>query len=346
MATSPFNLATPDSVATPFLANNGNPNTVYNTAATPMQSFGNQPLMHNAAAVGATLPQPWASTPVFSPGSTVAPPSAQLHPGSAFAAPAAQFWRNFSGAQRPVFDLSTSGVTNPNDAWAPLIPETPAVVTPPPATVTPPPLPAGGGIGGAEGNNGGRDGGLGGFTFGGLRQDGTSTVTDSSGNTYTSRPIESITNGLQGLVSQAASGLGFNGRDGNFDFNQFVDAVSEVLLPGDLYNANVGRWNGLNAATAVLNSVVPGLGRVAQWLIDKLPQGNPLRSWLQQNIVQNNVDRAYEEINEAPQNDPFSGGSDRGPGGGLNFLNPIGIGGGSGGRWMNGNVVVGDVQNA
>lgn len=340
MATSPFNLARPDTVATPFLSNNGNPNTVYNTAATPIQNFGSQPLI---PAAGGILPQPWGSTPVFSPGSAGPVLAAQLQPGSAFATPDAQFWRNFSGAQRPVFDLSTSGVTDPNTAWTPLLPEAPP--TSKPSTTKPPATP------GVRPDTRPQDEvdtgryALGGnLNISGFGQNGTATVRGTNGNTFSTRPAESVANGLRDLASNAAQGMGFNGRDGQFDVNQFLDAVTQVFLPGDLYNANVGSWNGLNVATSLMNSVVPGLGRVATWLIDQLPQGNALRSWMQRNIIQNNVDDALNRNNylDFPQGDRSGGGGLGGFGTGLEGR----TGGGGGGGINVGTVTVRPPQHA
>lgn len=301
MANNPFNLATPQPVGTPFLANNGNPNTVYNTPATPTQTAA----MHNAAAVGAALPQP--TIPMASPfGAT------PVAANSGYAPPATQFWNNYTGQVRPVFDLSMSGVSNPNTGWTPVTP-----ATPPPATGGTAPPPAGGGTGGNGMTSGGAGGPFGGGLFGGsgVTVVGTgftdantgATLQDGNGNRVSTRPLNSVMSGLNSVVDRATSGLGFNGRDGNFDVNQFLDAITQVILPGDLYNSNVGKWNTLNIAKAVLNSFVPKLGNLAEILVSKLPDGNPLKEWVRKNILQNSVDDAIENVMDAPQTTPSGG---------------------------------------
>lgn len=313
MANSPFNLATVQPVGTPFLANNGNPNTVYNTSATPTQTAA----MHNAAAVGAALPPAWgtAAQQVATPFQSVAMPAQ-----SAYAAPATQFWNNYSGQIRPVFDLSLSGVTNPNPNWTPTTPATPTTPTNP----FTPTVPNAGGTGGSD--TAGRElpGGetlvlSSGFTGG---TGSTATLRDSSGNSYSSRPLGDVMSGMQSIIDRAASGLGFNGRDGSFDANQFVDAITEVFMPGDLYNANVGKWNALNIAKSVLNTIVPGLGKLGEWLASKLPASSALRQWVMGQALQDEVDQAYENILDAPQG---IGGSGDG--------RPDGGGWGTGGSW-------------
>lgn len=316
MATNPFNLATPQPVGTPFLANNGNPNTVYNTAATPIQSFGSEPLRHNAAAVGTVLTSPWSNTPVFNLNAAAPLPAVAMPANSAYANSQSQFWRNLSGAQRPVFDLSTSGAINPNPNW-PVPPTTTPPATTPPGT-TPPPSTGGGGGGGTSRPGGGGRGGGGDLPGTGIRTNNFLLNEDGTGRMrlgdqeVTTKPMDSILTGLNGLINNAAQGIGFNGRDGGFDINQFADALTEIFLPGDLYNENVGSWNTLNITSSILNTVIPGLGRVSQWLMDKLPEGNALRRWMQRNILQNNVNDAYDRENwlNAPQDrerdrDPF-----------------------------------------
>lgn len=348
MFTNPFNLARPDPVSSELLANNGNPNTVYNTTSTPFQNTTSTP-MHNAAAVGAVLPQLWANTPAYNVNASPFQQPVSMPQSSAYANPASQFWTRLGGTQRPVFNLSTSGAVYPNTPWvSPPATETPIVETPTGSggdiTGTPT-VPSVGGRGSSpesELNLGG--GSLGPGAWGpGVITVGTGgdTFLDTGSGTLRLNPINSIMNGLNDVLDSAMNGLGFNGADGRFDFNQFLDAITEAFLPGDLYNANVGSWNSLNIATSLLNAVfsIPGtdfgLGNFAQWLIDKLPEGNFIRQWMQQNVVQNNADEAkdpdsYLNVPQTTPGDRAQRRRDRGGGGGG--------GGGSlgGGSWGGG----------
>ena len=137
-----------------------------------------------------------------------------------------------------------------------------------------------------------------------------------SSGTVSSRPVGDISAGLSNLADNISRGMGFNGRDGKFDPMQFLDAITEVIIPGDFYNANVGRVNWPNVVKGALNAVIPGLGKVAEWLAGKLPDGNPIKEWLQKGQLQNLVDEAYEPKSymNAPQTS-YSGGGGGGGGG-------------------------------
>lgn len=311
MATNPFNLATPQPVGTPFLANNGNPNTVYNTAATPMQSFGGQPLMHNAAAVGAVLPSPWSNTPVFNPNAAAPLPAVAMPANSAYTNPQAQFWRNLSGAQRPVFNLSTSGAINPNPNW-PVPPTTTPPATTPPTTTPPTTRPPTGGGGenntGGNGGGGGR-GGIGGG--GGVNVIGTGTpftnwlntnTSGGNGRTETAFGFEaydapqigagdlqngSVRGWLQDTVGELGSRLGFNSTSDVI--GQAIDAV----LPGNAYQPGEG-WNWGNVLVGVLDRLIPGGGQLAGKIGEMLANSEwgetsdswvarALRNWVAQN---------------------------------------------------------------
>src|SRR5690606_31048845 len=41
-------------------------------------------------------------------------------------------------------------------------------------------------------------------------------------------------------------------------------------------------------------AVVPGLGRLAEWIASKLPDDNPIKKWLDKGKLQDLVDEAYE----------------------------------------------------
>lgn len=102
MATNPQSFIQPVAQsATPFVPNNGNPNTVYNTAATP---FGGQAAgWQNITPFGGTnIGDLWS----FAPASTTLPTSA-------FADESRRFWQNMSGVVPAQFDLSNSGAMGP-----------------------------------------------------------------------------------------------------------------------------------------------------------------------------------------------------------------------------------------
>src|SRR5690606_34802375 len=75
-----------------------------------------------------------------------------------------------------------------------------------------------------NGNPGGWTGG----TF--VPRDGGGSIETDSGSIPT-RPLNDIMGGLQNIINDAGRGLGFNGRDGEFDVNQFADAITEVFMP-------------------------------------------------------------------------------------------------------------------
>lgn len=325
MATNPQSFIQPTAqAASPFVPNNGNPNTVYNTAATP---FGGQPAGWNTISPfgGTNLADLWS----FAPASTALPESR-------FADPANRFWENPSAIVPAQFSLEQSGAVWP-DGSNPFMPPqqqpVPGTGITAPGGVTPDihphnpgsgPTPAGG-AGGGRPNSGGGE-----FISIPMANG------PSGSSTVSSRPVGEIYSGLNSIVDSINRGMGFVGRDGKFDPVQFLDAITQVIIPGDFYNANVGRMNWPNAVKAVLNSAVPGLGRVAEWIIGKLPVNNPIRNWLEKGQLQNLVDEAYKP--ESYMNFP------QGPSGGLR--GPSGGGGGRGGySWGSGvNVGLRDME--
>jgi len=133
--------------------------------------------------------------------------------------------------------------------------------------------------------------------------------------------VNSARNMLEDALRRVAEGFGANGfNEGRFDWNQFIDAVSEPFLQGNLYNENVGRWNGLNVLEAVINQVLPGtnLGAALTSMAERMFPNSRFAQWIREKVVQNNVDRAKDRTNymNAPQvspgRDTFGGGADFG----------------------------------
>nr|DAL53173.1 MAG TPA_asm: hypothetical protein [Caudoviricetes sp.] len=297
--------------ASPFVPNNGNPNTVYNTAATPFG--GTAGAWQDISPFGGTnINQHWS----FAPAPTAVPMGA-------YADPSAQFWRTPTEMAPAQFNLDQSGAmwpeggnpfmptpNTPNpDTQLPDDPGIDVIVHPRDPVSQPRPVTGGGPSGGGTGGHqGGTPQNIVGINVG-------SALGGSSG-TISSRPVGDISSGLSNLADSISRGMGFNGRDGKFDPMQFLDAITEVIIPGDFYNANVGRVNWPNVVKGALNAVIPGLGKVAEWLAGKLPDGNPIKEWLQQGQLQNLVDEAYEPESymNAPQTS-YSGGGGGGGGG-------------------------------
>lgn len=332
---------------TPFIPNNGNPNTVYNTPATP---FGGQPVV--AQPVGNPNPgMGWYDIAPFG-GTNLAslwsfPQASTAPPVSAFADESSQFWRNMTSMTPAQFDLSNSGAMA--GGGSPFIP-------------APSPAPGGPSVDVHPHNPGSRPepmpppytgGGPSTVAPGGSSKpslgDGGSYIPiiigrDESGreSSVNSRPTSEITSGLNNIVRDISRGLGFNGRDGKFDVKQFLDAVTNVVLPGNFYDANVGSMNWPSVVKGVLNAAVPGLGSLATWLAGKLPDGNIVKEWLEKGQLQRLVDEAYEPESymNADQN-PFdytvAGGGASGGGGGGSM--------GGGGNWGDFNAPVFDLNN-
>src|SRR5690625_4332101 len=315
---------------TPFLANNGNPNTVYNTAATP---FGGQAVVAQPTGVpnpaeawydispfgGSNIRQNWR----FAPASTALPPSA-------YADPAARFWANRTAMAPAQFSLADSGAMQGGaNPFIPIVPGDPAnpgddvvvdihphdpnhrpepvnppLQTAPPLPHTPPNAQFPGAVGG-------------GLT---QQQLGAHAYLSTPSGVTRTNSLGSVIDGISSLVDQASSGLGFNGRTGGFDVMQFLDAVTEVVLPGDFYRQNTGTWNTQQVAKSILNTVFPGLGKLGAWLArtfrDKLPEG--IRNWLDKNDLADLVEESYNVGGEGNyMNVPQTGGGSPFLGGGL-----------------------------
>lgn len=219
---------------TPFLANNGNPGTVYNMPGTgsykpPMSSANNQWALNPSGSAYANdqfwLTQPAANVgggnPFFNnpglttvPGSTIIPATPVVPP-------------NTTTTATP----TTGGVVNPN------------VYT----GVSP-------GTGSSVGNV---------FNPGPL-----GTVVSNVGtsaNNYTQNAGSSAgsginwSGGVQGILGSLGSALGMR-EGGGMDWQQALDLV----LPGDMYNSETGRWNTGNALVAGANAINPAIGALVQ----------------------------------------------------------------------------------
>lgn len=315
MATNPFNLATPQPVETVFLANNGNPNTVYNTAASPfaIRSTGSQPI------------------PVSVPGTLPSLPAVRAMPqNSAYANQATQFWRNLSPITPFQFELGDVWGASGAGWGSPSPPNTPAT-TPPPTTPNPftPPNVVDRPTTGAGEVDLGRPGGSVTPPSGW-----TNTITDRNGASWNMPDYNSMSNMLQDSIRNIAEAFGANGFDeGRFDFNQFVDAISEPFLQGNLYNENVGSWNGLNILEAIVDALVPGVatgfGSKLSSLVERMFPNSKFAQWVRTRVVQNNVDDAKDRDSymDAPQD--RGGRENYGSGGG-------GLGGAGGASWGSG----------
>lgn len=277
MATNPQNFIQPTAqAATPFVPNNGNPNTVYNTTATP---FGGQAAgWQNITPFGGTnIGNLWS----FAPASTALPTSA-------FADESSRFWQNMSGVAPAQFDLSNSGAMGPagNNPFIPA----PAPEPVPGTGITVPgdvdvdihphdpnfrPTPVGGG--------GTSDGSSDGSRFHELTQGnnaggiGTLPLNPNPGGSLPNNSPDWL-RGMSDAVGRGWDGLkealGFRGD--SISAMQVVD----WFLPGDLVDANTGRINWDQAAKTALNLMSPGLGSLVEAAIDKGLLGSQLQEWL------------------------------------------------------------------
>ena len=237
---------------TPFLANNGNPGTVYNMPGTgsykpPMSSANNQ----------------WALNPS----------------GSAYAND--QFWLTQPAANvgggNPFFN-------NPGLTTVPgstIIPAPPVV---PPNTTTTTTTPTTGGVVNPDVYTGVSPGT--GSSVGNVFNPGPlGTVVSNVGtsaNNYTQGAGSSAgsginwSGGVQGILGSLGSALGMKGG-GGMDWQQALDLV----LPGDLYNSETGRWNTGNAITSAASAINPLLGAIVQFAVDK----GVSPAWVKQAII-------------------------------------------------------------
>lgn len=262
--------------ASPFVPNNGNPNTVYNTAATPFG--GTAGAWQDISPFGGTnINQHWS----FAPAPTAVPVGA-------YADPSAQFWNNATELAPAQFNLDQSGAVWPGGE-SPFIPA-PAPVPAPGTGITVPdgvetivhphdpnfrPTP----VGGSGGQNAGD---LGGDSYHQLTQGnaGPGGTLHLNPNPGVSIPAGSPgwLNNMGNAISRGWEGLkdamGFRG--GSISAMQVLD----WFLPGDLVDANTGQVNWDQAAKSALNVLSPGLGALAEAAINNGMLGEQLQEWL------------------------------------------------------------------
>lgn len=242
-------------------ANNGNPNTVYNTSA---WGYGGPPVMDSNGA--------W-STNQFSPAAVLQ--AQNLNFGS-WQAPAGTGsttgggWGNL----RPVLPPN---IADPN--WVPTTPPGGGGTTTPPTT-TPP---TGGGGTPVTGGNGGVsdyplwNGPGGGWSPPGGLQPGNTPTGGNNLNKPGTGPTSSIGQWL--TTGQGGQLLGMN-PDGTISWQQLVDLVSEPWVQGNLYMSNSGQWNPQNIVRALVNTIIPGGGNLLQTLASKGVFGETIKQWV------------------------------------------------------------------
>lgn len=169
-------------------------------------------------------------------------------------------------------------------------------------------------------------------------------------------------------TSQAISNIVSNFTDLGNSINssnamQFLDAITEPFIPGNLYMSELGQVNMQNVLKSVLNQVVPGVGTLAQKIAAAIPDSatgmlGKIRDWVKEgkfDELANNVYKgARKDAEEKVENgDLDASGPPRSGGGGMG-----GGGLGGGGGWMfigsgsgggntkTPNISVGEVQKA
>lgn len=227
-------------------ANNGNPNTVYNTST---WGYGGPPVMNSGGS--------W-STNQFSPAAVLQGLNLNL---GGWTAPTNTNSGDPLGALRPV--LPPGGITL-NPSW-PTTPPTPPnngggggggtpPVTPPQTVVDPPIVDTGNGTGGAGG------GGIGTGGVGGGSGGGSGSV--DLGNGWSGNVTGINLGSLAG--TSLGNSLGVRG-DGTLPWQQVVDIALEFIgLNGDWYKSQIGKWDKSEVMTSILNQIVPGLGNAVK----------------------------------------------------------------------------------
>ena len=275
----------------PFTANNGNPNTMYNQKPTGMVSFIPQTGAYLAPMSDAM--NNWAVNPVPMGGATT--PFWQL---PSTGGPAG------GGTTGPRLTVPPLTI-DPN--WVPVKP--PGTTTPPtttPPTTKPPGTPTGtGGVGGGLGSYG-PDIWAGGTSGGAGGPRGGSPFTNSGGGIN----LGGIGNAIGEFVNTVRTGLGV-GKEG-FSFGQLIDAITEPFMPGDYYNGQL--QNGLNRAEVVkgvLNTVLPGGGTLAAYIASKIPDNaggflGKIRDFFARGEISQGMDAIERQkaVDEASGKDP------------------------------------------
>lgn len=116
---------------------------------------------------------------------------------------------------------------------------------------------------------------------------------------------------------------------------QFLDAITEPFLPGNLYMSELGEVNMPNVLKSVLNQVVPGVGTLAQKIAAAIPDSatgmlGKIRDWVKEgkfDELANNVYKGARKDSEKKVETGNLDASQKTTGGG---------GGGGGGGWMSG----------
>lgn len=252
MATVPnvqSNIQTIAQANSPFLANNGNPGTVYNMPNTgsykpPMASALNQ----------------WALNPMES------------------GAAATPFWQlpqqqPNAGGGNPFFVVPPLTTTTPPAIVQPPVVQPP--VTPPVTTVTPPTSIVSGtaGSGGATGtgNRGELYNGLGGLpaNFGNGAQGGGNRYNGGSGNTAFN---------LDNL-DRLGTNIGVLNENGSTDWRQVFDIITEPWAQGNVWMSATDKWNPQNITELLANLALPGAGSLGMKLAEMGLLGEAAQGW-------------------------------------------------------------------
>ena len=178
----------------------------------------------------------------------------------------------------------------------------------------------------------------------------------------------STTGGDPAKTSQAISNIvsNFSNMGSNFNASnamQFLDAITEPFLPGNLYMSELGKVNVQNVMKSVLNQVIPGVGTLAQKIAQSIPDSvggllGKIRDWVKEGKFEELANDVYKGTREDSEKKVETGnldatGPSRGSGGGGGRGGSLG--GGVGGGWMfiggggntkTPNVSVGEVQVA
>lgn len=272
MATPQQYVQTMAQQASPFVPNNGNPNTVYNTTATPFGGQAVNPWQNISAFGGTNIADHWS----FAPAPTALP-------AGAYAAPANQFWNNMTELAPAQFNLDQSGASWPagDSPFMPVpdttLPEKPGidvVVHPRDPISTPKPIT--GGAGTPNNSN------IGGDTY-------ERNTTGNSGPFGTlplnPNPLGSLPSGSPAWLSDLGNTLskGWDGLKDSMGFRGDSINAMQVLdwfLPGDLVDANTGSINWDQTAKTALNMLAPGLGSLVESAINNGLLGDRLSEWL------------------------------------------------------------------
>lgn len=240
-------------------ANNGNPNTVYNTST---WGYGGPPVSNADVQF---------STSTFSPAAVLQ--AQNLNLGS-WQAPAG----TTTDLSRLMPQLPAGGiVTGPgwtggggNNGGGTGGGTNPPTTTPPTST------PVTGGNGGVSDYPLWNGPGGGWSTPGGPRPGNVNT-----GGNNLSKPSTGPTSSIGQWLTTGQGGqlLGTN-PDGSISWQQVVDLVSEPWVQGNLYMSNTGRWNPQNIVQALANTIIPGAGNLLETLGAKGVFGNTVKQWI------------------------------------------------------------------